>query len=273
MRLAGLTRVRNESETIIDLLDHMSNFCDAVYVYDDESTDNTVELAKKHPLVHKVVQGKHTKDRFRAESENRQTILEEAQKYVWDWFIYMDADERLEGFDWYTFDPDYWEAVKFKLFDFYITPEDVDLPYTERQWIGPEYRNILMMFRNYRWTRFQGIDSREPTLRQGRRCLTSGYVKHYGKALSIERFDRKVDYYTSEFGGQYKTRWEPRRGKAIKHDYMSDFDTQLIKWSDKEKLGRPLIKGKSADASNDPNIYLYADKLKNHQLDKKVLLV
>lgn len=286
MRLAGLTRVRNEADIITDLLDHMATFCDAVYVYDDESTDNTAEIARKHPIVHKVITGKRIKNRFKAETENRQALLEEAQKYVWDWFIYMDADERIEGFEWNNFDPDYWEAVKFKLYDFYITPDDitqtVDIHtgtpfktvtnYSEREWIGPEYRNILMMFRNYRWTRFAGIDAREPFMRQGRRCLTSGYVKHYGKALTIERYDRKVKYYIEEFGAQYRTKWLKRVGKAVKNDFMSDFGTKLIKWQDREKLGKPLIRGKSEDQSQDPNQYLYGEELLKAQSNKAILV-
>ena len=35
-----------------------------------------------------------------------------------------------------------------KLYDFHITAEDVDRRYDERRWMGPEYRTILMAFRN-----------------------------------------------------------------------------------------------------------------------------
>jgi glycosyltransferase involved in cell wall biosynthesis len=47
----GVTRIRNESEIISNTLDHMATFCDKVIVYDDCSTDNTVDICNNHHIV------------------------------------------------------------------------------------------------------------------------------------------------------------------------------------------------------------------------------
>ncbi len=126
-RIAGLTRVRNEAHLIAETLDHHAAFCDAgIYVYDDCSTDDTADICRRHPAVIDVVQGEHWNPvRVEAEHENRQALLERALLDDPEWLLYFDADERVEvdlqEVPWSTCD-----AVRMKLFDFYITEEDVD---------------------------------------------------------------------------------------------------------------------------------------------------
>ena len=57
-----------------------------------------------------------------------------------DWILCFDADERYEVPREFNFAN--WDALRMKLFDFYITPEDADKPYTARRWCGPEFRAI-----------------------------------------------------------------------------------------------------------------------------------
>jgi glycosyltransferase involved in cell wall biosynthesis len=234
MFVAGITKVRNESEIIQDTLDHYAQWCDKIWVYDDASTDNTVEICKAHPVVAWVIEGKKLDpDRQRAEQRNRQRVLKAAQGADPDWVIYFDADERIEmpEFDWEKYD-----GVKMKLFDFYITEEDVDKRYDERRWMGPEYREILMMFKNNPALRYQHRDQREMVLRGGR-VLKAGYVKHYGKAISVEEWEKTCDYY-AEWPEPYATKWKNRRGKAV-HS-KSDWDRTLILWDEKDLYGRRL---------------------------------
>ena len=128
IRIAGITRIRNEELIIEDTLNHFGRFCDWIYVYDDASTDNTVEICRSHPKVKAIIENKEwDKDRLRAEFESRQAILNLAQVDSPEWLIYFDADERVE-FDFEDFE-DY-DAVTMKLFDFYITEGDKDLIYT-----------------------------------------------------------------------------------------------------------------------------------------------
>jgi hypothetical protein len=143
----------------------------------------------------------------------------------------MDADERIE-FDFSLLENlgDTVDAVFMKLFDFYITEEDVHLSYKDRKWMGPEYRSIGMIFRMGSATGWHINDQRI--------CSTSrnnfkhvGFVKHYGKAVSIEEWEKTCDYYSTYFPEPYKTKWKNRKGKAI--HTKSDFNRPLIKWEDR----------------------------------------
>lgn len=237
MKLIGLIRIRNEAEIINDTLNHMAEFCDEVYVYDDASTDNTVEICKAHSIVKGIVCGTSwDTNRERAEYENRQKVFLYARNNANlngdDWFIYMDADERID-FDFSLFKKDLHnnvDGIVMRLFDFYITEEDKDKHYTERQWLGPEYRDILFMFKNKNAIGYQIPDQRECFLTPNSRIILSGYVKHYGKSISIQQWEDTCEYYATNFP-KYADKWNNRRGKAI-HD-KSDFGRNLIKWNEK----------------------------------------
>lgn len=225
--------MRNESEIIIDTLNHMSQFCDEVYIYDDASEDNTVELCKSHSIIKEIIEGKNWDvNRERAEYQNRQNILQLARKNASpeDWFIYMDADERIE-FDFSKLSKldDDISGIKMKLFDFYITEEDVDKKYYEREWMGPEYRKILFLFKNKYVQGYHIPDQRECSL-SGGKIIIDGYVKHYGKSISVKQWEDTCEYYSKWFP-KYSYKWEKRKGKAI--HTKSDFNTELIKWEDK----------------------------------------
>ncbi len=242
-KIYGLIRVRNEEKIIQDSLDHLEQFCTGgIFVYDDCSTDNTPSICEKHPSVKKVIRGKSwDKERARAEFENRAAILHEAKKAANenDWFVYIDADERIE-YDWsnlYNLSSDV-IGIRMRLFDFYITPEDVNEPYYNRKYIGPEYRDILIAFRNLPTLRYDTMDQREVTLGKEGKVLNEGYVRHYGKAISVEEWEKTCDYYSKHFP-MYSEKWEKRRGKAVHYKY-SDFGNELITWDEKEKKGIDL---------------------------------
>jgi len=227
--IVGITRVRNEEEIISDTIEHFSQWCEKIYVYDDCSTDRTVEILKGFNNV-VVIEGKEwDKDRFRAEYTTRQRVLEEAQKENPEWILYFDADERI---DWDFKGLEEGDVVWMKLFDFYITEEDKNLTYKDRKWLGQEYRRIAMLFRNSPELKYWKNDQRICSYPDNYREINAGYVKHYGKAISIEEWEKTCDYYQN-FPEPYKTKWLERKGKAI--HTKSDFGTELIKWEDKEK--------------------------------------
>tara|TARA_R100001443_G_scaffold106598_1_gene116053 strand:- start:5044 stop:5757 length:714 start_codon:yes stop_codon:yes gene_type:complete len=237
MKIVGLTRVRNESEIMQETLDHMAEFCEQVFVYDDFSEDNTVEICKSHPIVTSVIEGQSW-DQFRARAEfqNRHAVYTEASKYLSenDWFVYMDADERIE-FNWQKLNNNL-DAVRMRLFDFYITEEDVNKKYTERKWIGPEYRSILFAFRYGATTGYHGLDQRECSL-NSYRILDEGSVRHYGKSISVDQWEETCDYYANHFP-MYAAKWLARKGKAV--HTKSDFEKDLILWEERFKKGLPL---------------------------------
>mgnify|MGYP001033595604 CR=1 FL=1 len=236
MKIAGITRIRNEEAIIKDTLDHVASLVDEIYVYDDCSTDKTVEICKKHPKVVKVIEGKEWKggsfERNKAEGDLRQKIYEEALKGKPDWIYYFDADE-IASFEDIDFKAD---AYKLRLFDFYITEEDKNKHWLERKMMGCEYRDILMLFKVMPGIEFH---QREPWLPECN-IQQAGYVKHYGKAISIEEWEKTCDYYINERGDDnkfkmFREKWKARKGKAI--HTMSDFRTPLIQWHERKTKG------------------------------------
>ncbi len=137
-----------------------------------------------------------------------------------------------------------------KLFDYYITPEDVGLRYSERKWLGPEYRNILMAFRNLPTLSYHAPDQREVSIGAQGRIVTAGYVRHYGKAISVEQWEATCEYYSRHFP-KYSAKWEARKGKAV--HVMSDFGNELIRWEERDEKGVDLdlvATGPAADTCN-----------------------
>ncbi|MBZ5637175.1 MAG: glycosyltransferase [Acidobacteriia bacterium] len=235
-RVLGMLRVRNEAELIGDALDHMASFCTGgVFVYDDASGDGTSDLAAGHPAVREVIRGADwDDDRERAEWQHRAALLDAARRHAGpgDWLVYLDADERVE-WDFSrlaSLGPDV-IAVRMKLLDFHITREDEGRPYTERRYAGPEYRSIVVAFRNRPGIVYRHPDQREVELSGPGRILDDGWVRHYGKALSVARWERKCDYHAGHFP-RYAEKWAARRGRAV-HD-ASDFGAPLIRWEERE---------------------------------------
>lgn len=239
-KVYGLLRIRNEEEIINDTLNHLNRFCTGgIYIYDDCSEDNTYQICKDHPAVKQIIRGKFWDlNRARAEFENRASVLNEVKKVANenDWLIYIDADERLE-YDWYKLYNYTNEIVgiKMRLFDYYITPEDISKKYFERKYIGPEYRDILIAFRNLPTLEYKYLDQREVILGVENKVLLDGFVKHYGKAISVEQWEKTCEYYSKHFP-IYADKWENRKGKAI-HQKYSDFANELICWNEKEEKG------------------------------------
>ena len=237
MKIVGITRIRNEESIIQETLNHYGQFCDSIFVYDDCSTDRTVEICTKHPKVKGIVQGKEwDEDRKRAEWQTRQAVLDTSKRENPDWILYFDADERI---DWDFKNFEEYDGVVMKLFDYYITDWDKFGRYSEREWLGCEYREILMMFRNTPEVKYHMPDQRMATLKDDAKLLHAGFVKHYGKAISIDEWEKTCEYYSKHFPEPYKSKWESRKGKAV--HTMSDFDNPLIRWHEKETKGIPLV--------------------------------
>ncbi|OGK16033.1 hypothetical protein A2690_01275 [Candidatus Roizmanbacteria bacterium RIFCSPHIGHO2_01_FULL_39_12b] len=83
--LSVVVLARNEEKNIEGCLKSLG-FCDEVLVIDDDSTDKTVEIAKKHEA--KVIPRKLNDD-F---ASQRNFAL---SKTVHDWVLYIDADEKV----------------------------------------------------------------------------------------------------------------------------------------------------------------------------------
>lgn len=227
--LIGITRVRNEGLILEDTLNHYLGFVDSIILYDDCSTDLTVEIAESFDRVEVVRGEKWLSNRPAEETRHRALLLQAAKEAGADWCWCFDADERFDGGP-LEFKAD---AYRFPLFDGYMTKEHCkpyrsgpleDLP---RAW-GSERRDILTLFRADK-ARFRGLDKREPSVR-GWVEIGTGMIKHFGKCLSVDHWEDTCDYYATHWGEPYRSKWSARRGKAI-HD-ASDFGTPLFSWDE-----------------------------------------
>ena len=54
-QLVAMTRIRNEALILPDTLDYLADQVDAIVAYDDASTDDTVDILRKHPKVALIV--------------------------------------------------------------------------------------------------------------------------------------------------------------------------------------------------------------------------
>lgn len=231
--------MRNEAHIALDTLNNWAPFCTGgIYLYDDVSTDNTVEICKVHPAVKEVILGDFwDPDREKAEWMNRQTVLMRAQQdsNPNDWFVLFDMDEHIHNFTAYElFEQKHVKAIACRLYDIYITPKDVNENYKKRQWVGPEYRTIIFFFRNSPYIKYSLPDQREISLPAGGEIPIHADIKHYGKGFSVEHWEQTCDYYI-RYWPKYSDKWRTRKGKAIKEDMLSDFGNKLVKWSDRDK--------------------------------------
>jgi len=92
--LVVLMHTHNEIKYIPDTLLHLDKICDGIILLDDGSTDKTYEAAGSEKLLIKI---KAEKKEFN-ELRNKNILLNIASFIQADWFLIVDADERIETF-------------------------------------------------------------------------------------------------------------------------------------------------------------------------------
>tara|TARA_R110002049_G_scaffold281333_1_gene460862 strand:+ start:22766 stop:23458 length:693 start_codon:yes stop_codon:yes gene_type:complete len=230
--MMGITRVRNESLILEDTLNHFLGYCDSILLLDDDSDDNTAEIAESFDRV-EVIRETWREDRNAEETRHRKLLTAQAGA---EWVLCFDADERLEGEL-----PDLKaDAYRFRLYDGYLTPDHTepytggDLASTPRLW-GPEYRDIVFLYRPAR-AFFDRPGMRAPGIR-GTVEDAAIRVKHFGKCLSVSHWEETCDYYIEHFP-MWREKWRRRKGKAL--HTLSDFGNTLYRWDDVDAHGVPL---------------------------------
>lgn len=238
MKIVGISRIRNEAHIISEVLDHVSQLVDEIVILDDCSTDYTVQICESKKKVSQIIRIREWESdpdkRRKLEGAHRQLVYDYAfSRLQPDWIYLFDGDEfaDFEGIDFRS------DAYKLRLFDYYITKEDKHLSWEDRKWMGPEFRDITMLFRPHHSIRFT---SRVPRLPAYYKIQKAGSVKHYGKAISIEDWEKTCQYYINHLNEKgIRRRWQKRIGKAI-HS-VSDFGNPLIQWDERKSKGIKLI--------------------------------
>lgn len=234
-KIVGICRIRNEEGVIENTLKHLSDKIDEVYVFDDFSNDDTIKICNSFKFVKKIIRSSswatHPQQRLYLEGKHRQVIYEACLESNPDWVYYFDADEYVD-FDMIDFSNKDIHGYAMRFFDYYITPTDKNKHYLKRKFIGPEYRDILTLFQPNKNIKFvhrppMGVPN----------FARLGYVKHYGKAISVKQWEETCDYYINHLyepqpgNITISDKWKARKGKAI--HTKSDFKNDFIKWEDR----------------------------------------
>lgn len=241
-KIVALTRIRNEGVILLDFLDHLGEFSDGIIVYDDSSTDDSVEICRSHKKVLCIIRNNlwSHKDRTSLETKHRAKLLSIAtEKFSFEWFLYLDADERLVGdvrHEICKLNPQEVHYFRIPLYDAYLTEDDNGAfskstkLLNSRRFYGPERRDIIFGWNLNASPKYELDDSREPSV-TGNSFVTILGCQHFGKAISIDKWDSKCHYYINNFPYEpYGRKWKQRLGKAIHK--RSDFDTTLYEWGE-----------------------------------------
>ena len=90
--LIALIPTYNESERITDCLRSVEKYCDGIILLDDDSRDDTYEIAESKKL---LLKAKKVRTEFN-DKQNRNILLDLASFFKAEWFIFIDADERFD---------------------------------------------------------------------------------------------------------------------------------------------------------------------------------
>jgi glycosyltransferase involved in cell wall biosynthesis len=98
--LTVLLPVRNGGASLVEWLDRVSTYADAIIALDDGSTDSTRSVLEKHPCVTRVLTNP-PRDTYAGwdDLRNRQRLVHAALADESQWLLFLDADERLSDDD------------------------------------------------------------------------------------------------------------------------------------------------------------------------------
>ena len=180
-RLSAILVVRNEAGQLADCLAGLAGLADEIVVVDDESTDDTREVARR--FTNRILTRKL--DRFGAQ---RQFALDQASG---DWVLSIDADERIT------------DALRAEIVRVLGDPGASDGYEIRREvfFLGRRLRHgglggerVLRLFRRKRG-RFSESAVHERVLVEGRTDRLQGALEHHTHR-SLRRYVEKVNLYT-----------------------------------------------------------------------------
>lgn len=95
-RILALVPIRNEIENLPDLFANLEGQVDGVVALDDGSTDGSREFLENHPMVIELATVPPGAQEEMEDGRNHLTVMEAAWPHGADWFLGIDADERVE---------------------------------------------------------------------------------------------------------------------------------------------------------------------------------
>lgn len=240
--IALAVRVRNEWPLVRGLLDHVGDLCDEAWILDDASDvapPPDLGRSVKRVVLIRARNWSGAGGRL-GEGLQRDHLLQRIKRAsTCEWILQLDADERLANPAALRQLTDEREVDGWvvPLVDFYITPDDAEkvdneAPDRVRLWFGIETRWTLALFRTVPRSYVSRGDVREPQGLVEKRVRETAVARidHYGKAVSITEWERKVDFYVAHYP-EYREKWLSRRGAAV-HRGTSDFGTALVRRDD-----------------------------------------
>ncbi len=96
MKIALLTTIRNDSNYVPGMLEHVYDHVDGLFILDDSSDEPVAPMLKRYPKVTSVERVDRPGPPHLNEARNRKRLLNEASKSGFDWALVCDADERFE---------------------------------------------------------------------------------------------------------------------------------------------------------------------------------
>ena len=95
-RILALVPIRDEIENLPDLFANLEGQVEGVVALDDGSTDGSREFLEEHPMVIELVTVPPGAQEEMEDGRNHLTVMEAAWPLGADWFLGIDADERVE---------------------------------------------------------------------------------------------------------------------------------------------------------------------------------
>lgn len=179
--ISAVVITKNEERNIGECLASVS-WCDEIIVIDDNSTDKTIEMAKKAKA--KI----YTHSLGNNFSEQRNFGLDKAKG---DWILFVDADERVSSALWYEIMQHTNDSIN-NYSGFYVKRRDV---MWGKQLSHGETGNIkLLRLAKKSSGRWMG-KVHEVWVVDGKKAILNNVLTHYPHN-SVEKFLKEINFYT-----------------------------------------------------------------------------